>query len=192
MWIKVTFGRASDTSGELRTACQMAVCAAAEELQMQEAGGVVASASNDGYSETYVAAAQTPASGCALRRGCGWMVPACFSGERAVHVDVQRNTDPLYARYGAMMAKHIPAHRFWVRAGTAKAVAVPVQTARVSRTPIKAVFQPKICRRIRFPGRETTVRGVVAGSRARPLLCREWNIPDFRSRTTGAAGCTGR
>ena len=42
---KVTFGRASDTS---------------EELQMQEAGGVVASASNDGYSETYVAAAQTP------------------------------------------------------------------------------------------------------------------------------------
>lgn len=57
---KVTFGRASDTSGELRTACQMAVCAAAEELQMQEAGGVVASASNDGYSETYVAAAQTP------------------------------------------------------------------------------------------------------------------------------------
>lgn len=57
---KLTFGRASEASGAQRTACQMAVCAAAEERQMQDAGGVVASASNDGYSETYITEGQTP------------------------------------------------------------------------------------------------------------------------------------
>lgn len=69
----VTFGRASDGLPEpLRDACRMAVCAAAEELQTQDAGGVVASASNDGYSETYIAASQTP--GQRLRASVGlWL-----------------------------------------------------------------------------------------------------------------------
>ena len=59
---KLTFGRASapDLGGDQKQSCQMAICAAAEELQAQDAGGVVASASNDGYSETYVTANQTP------------------------------------------------------------------------------------------------------------------------------------
>ena len=58
----ITFGRAAAGTLDdgVKKACQMAVCAVAEELQTQDAGGVVASASNDGYSETYVAAAQTP------------------------------------------------------------------------------------------------------------------------------------
>lgn len=71
---KITFGRASaDELDETRKqACQMAICAAAEELQTQDAGGVVASASNDGYSETYVAASQTP--GQRLRASVGlWL-----------------------------------------------------------------------------------------------------------------------
>ena len=59
---KITFGRASaDGLDETRKqACQMAICAAAEELQTQDAGGVVASATNDGYSETYVVSGKTP------------------------------------------------------------------------------------------------------------------------------------
>ena len=71
---KITFGRASadGLDDALKQACQMAVCAAAEELQTQDAGGVVASASNDGYSETYIAASQTP--GQRLRASVGlWL-----------------------------------------------------------------------------------------------------------------------
>lgn len=71
---KITFGRASaDELNETRKqACQMAICAAAEELQTQDAGGVVASASNDGYSETYITANQTP--GQRLRAAVGiWL-----------------------------------------------------------------------------------------------------------------------
>ena len=120
------------------------------------------------------------------------MVPACFSGERAVHVDVQRNTDPLYARYGAMMAKHIPAHRFWVRAGTAKPWLCRVQTARVSRTPIKAVFQPKNLPPDKIPGKGDYRARRGNGTRAPAALAGMEYFGFPQSGTTGAAGCTGR
>lgn len=57
----VTFGRASDGLPEpLRDACRMAVCAVAEVEFGQSQGGEVASATNDGYSETYVVSGKTP------------------------------------------------------------------------------------------------------------------------------------
>lgn len=51
---KITFGRVSDEiDAALLQSCKMAVCAAAEEMQTQQTG-IVSSATNDGYSETYL------------------------------------------------------------------------------------------------------------------------------------------
>lgn len=51
---KITFGRISDDmESALVQSCKMAVCAAAEEMQVQQSG-IVSSATNDGYSETYL------------------------------------------------------------------------------------------------------------------------------------------
>ena len=50
----VTFGRASNALPSLLLDnCRMALCAVADADFQQDAGGEVASASNDGYSETY-------------------------------------------------------------------------------------------------------------------------------------------
>ena len=57
----VTFGRAADSLPfALSESCRMALCAVAEVDFYQDAGGEVASASNDGYSETYVTSQKTP------------------------------------------------------------------------------------------------------------------------------------
>lgn len=57
----VTFGHAAEATKKtvvekLKDAC----CALAEEQQNQDQGGEVASANNDGYSETYVTSGKTP------------------------------------------------------------------------------------------------------------------------------------
>lgn len=57
---ELTRGRiTADLPDELLERCRMAVCAVAEVCFGQAKGGEVASASNDGYSETYVVSGQT-------------------------------------------------------------------------------------------------------------------------------------
>lgn len=58
----ITFGRITDDlSDDTLERCRMAICAVAEQDFQQSQGGEVASASNDGYSESYVTSGQTPA-----------------------------------------------------------------------------------------------------------------------------------
>lgn len=58
---QVTCGRSRGKAAQLhRSAINDAACAIAEEMQLQEQGGEVASASNDGYSETYVTSGRSP------------------------------------------------------------------------------------------------------------------------------------
>lgn len=57
----ITFGRADRAlPASLLEACKMALCAVAEQDFAQAAGGEIASAANDGYSETYVTSGRTP------------------------------------------------------------------------------------------------------------------------------------
>lgn len=56
----LTFGRIQGDwldSSRVKDAC----CAVAEQMRRQEQGGEVASATNDGYSETYITSGKTPA-----------------------------------------------------------------------------------------------------------------------------------
>lgn len=58
----ITFGRITDSlPADTLERCRMAICAVAERDFQQSQGGEVASASNDGYSESYVTSGQTPA-----------------------------------------------------------------------------------------------------------------------------------
>ena len=58
----LTLGRIGDGLPEpVAEKCRMALCAVAECFEQEAKGGEVASASNDGYSETYVTSGKTPA-----------------------------------------------------------------------------------------------------------------------------------
>ena len=68
---ELTLGRtAGDLAPELLERCRMALCAVAEELRQEQQGGEVASATNDGYSETYVTSGRSPAG---RRRDAAWL-----------------------------------------------------------------------------------------------------------------------
>lgn len=68
---ELTLGRtAGDLAPELLERCRMALCAVAEELHQERQGGEVASATNDGYSETYVTSERSPAG---RRRDAAWL-----------------------------------------------------------------------------------------------------------------------
>lgn len=54
----LTFGHAAEDTKHADT-IKLACCALAEEYQRQDDGGEVASASNDGYSESYVTSGKT-------------------------------------------------------------------------------------------------------------------------------------
>lgn len=56
----VTFGRVSHAPNSLAERIQNACCAVADAMYRQECGGVVVSASNDGYSETYATDTRNP------------------------------------------------------------------------------------------------------------------------------------
>ena len=67
----LTLGRtAGDLAPELLERCRMALCAVAEELRQEQQGGEVASATNDGYAETYVTGGRSPAG---RRRDAAWL-----------------------------------------------------------------------------------------------------------------------
>lgn len=57
---QVTFGRSCGPAARAhQAALSDAACAVAEEMSRQQQGGEVASATNDGYSETYVTSGRT-------------------------------------------------------------------------------------------------------------------------------------
>lgn len=50
----ITFGRASQVTGFVKEKVNLALYALVDEIHAQSSGGEVASATNDGYTETYV------------------------------------------------------------------------------------------------------------------------------------------
>ena len=50
----ITFGRASQATGFVKDKVTLALYALVDEIHAQSSGGEVASATNDGYTETYV------------------------------------------------------------------------------------------------------------------------------------------
>lgn len=55
----ITFGRASQATGFVKDKVTLALYALVDEIHAQSSGGEVASASNDGYTETYVASGKS-------------------------------------------------------------------------------------------------------------------------------------
>ena len=55
----IRFGRASQATGFVKDKVDLALYALVHEIHAQSSGGEVASASNDGYTETYVASGKS-------------------------------------------------------------------------------------------------------------------------------------